>query len=353
MSCAVPAMSKRVGLYVHIPFCATKCPYCDFYSVKYSSERAQRYVDAVILAMKSAEYSGEKADTLYFGGGTPSLLKPHLIRRMVDAAVEIFDLSGEVTLEANPDTLNAQRMADYIAVGINRFSIGMQSANPVELAALGRRAAPILQTSANVSFDIMLGTPYQTIETLEATLSACANVSHVSAYMLKIEENTPYYNSEIVAHCADDDDGELYKYTVRRLGEMGFVQYEISNFAKAGYESRHNLKYWLCDDYIGFGASAHSCYKGRRFYYPNDIDGFISGMPPVIDSEAACGEDERIMLGLRLSKGIDTRTFASGDDILRRAKKFERLGLLTIRGKVIALTTSGFLLSNPIIAELM
>lgn len=364
-------MSKKnpVGIYIHIPFCATKCPYCVFYSEKYSGKLAEQYVDKIVSDM--TKYSGVKADALYFGGGTPSLLKPELIAYIIDTATKNFSLSGEVTLEANPNTLNESRLRDYKQAGVNRLSMGMQSANSSELSALGRTHSVAQLENAvntavkcgisNLSVDLMLGTPYQTLQSLNDTLTFVKTlpIKHLSAYMLKVEKNTPYNTSELLKYCADDDlMCELYKNTVTTLTEHGLIQYEISNFAVLGYESKHNLKYWQCNDYLGFGASAHSCFKGERFSYKNDISAYLNGDERIIDAGKPYDINEYVMLGLRLVDGISIKTLTSHYNadttkLIKRLDLLKQKGLINYDNYTVALTVDGFLLSNTIISDLL
>lgn len=378
-------MSSPVGLYVHVPFCAKKCPYCDFYSVSYQRRTAEEYSVAVLEDIRSYQGRGITADTLYFGGGTPSLLPPDSIGAVIAAAKEVFSLpsDAEITMEANPNTLTGERLAAYRAGGINRLSIGLQSADERELEALGRmhtaaQAASAVRMAAgqgidNLSLDLMIGTPYQTAQSLLRTLEFVAElpVKHISAYLLKVEEGTPYFGSELLRFCADEDTlADLYLLAVERLEAMGFAQYEISNFAQPGFESRHNLKYWRCEEYLGFGPAAHAYFEGWRTCNPSSLERYLEdrGRNPVVTDErpmdgtlpdtAPGSFDERVMLGLRLTEGIGLagleREFPSETVALRkRAEPFLRAGLARLEGERLSLTPRGFLLSNTIIASLL
>lgn len=342
---------KKNGLYFHIPFCRSKCPYCDFFSVKYDSSLAERYVDMVCTQIK--KYNGS-FDTIYFGGGTPSIIDNSLIGRIIDESRRQFDISRdtEITVECNPSKNLERDFEAYASFGVNRISLGMQSARKEERFALGRVAGkPEVEKAVNdakkagitnISLDVMLGTPKQTLETLEETFEFIdkMQVKHISAYMLKIEENTKFYEMRDKLSLPDEDIvSDMYLKTIKSLELLGFKQYEISNFAKTGFESRHNLKYWLLDEYLGIGSSAHSLWNGRRFYYDNNFN--------VIDEGLADMEQERVMLGLRLNQGVNKELLNPG------YKKFVNMGLMCERGDNIALTPKGMLVSNYIISELL
>lgn len=339
------------GLYFHIPFCFSKCPYCDFYSVKYDESLALQYVDRLIEEIK--KYKGS-FDTIYFGGGTPSIINSSLIGKIIEASKNQFDISKdvEITVECNPSKNLEKDFEDYAKFGVNRISLGMQSAKNEERFALGRRAGETEVAKAvndakkagltNISLDVMLGTPKQTLDSLDYTFDFInkMNVTHISAYMLKIEEGTKFYEMQNKLFLPDEDTVcDMYLKTVKSLSDLGFNQYEISNFSKIGFESKHNLKYWTLDDYLGIGKSAHSLWQGKRFYYDKDFN--------KIDDGIGGTEEEKIMLGLRLNKGIDKNL------IKKDYKKFVNMNLLKETDTKIALTTQGMLVSNLIISELM
>ena len=277
-------MNGKAGLYIHIPFCKNKCPYCDFYSVKYCEGEAAEYCSRVISQMK--DFDGE-FDTVYFGGGTPSVIPEELIGKLLSEAKKHFtiDPNSEITIECNPSKDLKESFKLYKSYGINRVSLGMQSAVDKERFALGRSAGKAQVEKAvfdaknagieNISLDLMLGTPKQTIDSLDETFDFIdkMNVKHISAYMLKIEEGTKFFEMQNRLELPSDDEvSQMYLKTVETLAQLGFAQYEISNFAKDGFESRHNLKYWLLDDYLGLGKSAHSFWQGKRFYTDSDFN---------------------------------------------------------------------------------
>lgn len=342
---------EKSGLYFHIPFCKSKCPYCDFYSVKYDEELAIRYTDEIIQIMK--QYQGS-FDTVYFGGGTPSVISAELIGKILNEARRQFYIApdSEITIECNPSKDLSEDFEKYAEYGINRISLGMQSARNEERFALGRSAGRVQVEKAiadarragieNISLDLMLGTPKQTLDTLDESLDfiKSTGVPHISAYMLKIEQGTKFFEMrEKLILPNEDETCEMYLKVVDSLSAMGLKQYEISNFAKSGYESRHNLKYWNLVDYLGIGKSAHSFWQGERFYYDRDLKKISDG--------TGGGRDEKIMLGLRLNKGIEKSLIDVDYSELVRA------GLLVDGNERISLTPKGMLVSNYVINYLM
>lgn len=366
-------LAKTVGLYVHIPFCATKCPYCDFYSVNYSSALEEDYINAIVAEMQTYKEEGYIADTLYFGGGTPSLVSTRNIARIIKTARQVFSLEGEITIEANPNSVNLGKLSEYFSMGINRISFGMQSAEQTELAALGRThttaqtflavANAVTAGISNISLDLMIGTPFQSEESLLRTISSIADlpITHLSAYMLQIEEGTPFFCGEIRNKCADENlSSSLYLSAVEKLSAIGLSQYEISSFAKNGAKSVHNLKYWQLAPYIGFGASAHSFLNGLRFFHQNDISMYIieKGAHTIVTDESCGGVDEYIMLGLRLTDGIRLCHLQDkyGVDTIKLARSLKRhsdQGYIEMKNGKLFLTQKGFLLSNTIITDVI
>lgn len=385
-------MNERpsIGLYLHIPFCVSKCPYCDFYSLPrgangWDDALLDRYTDALCgtIACWAQRLEGRRADTLYFGGGTPSLLGGKRLARLIGTVDAEFHLFGgehppEITLEANPGDGLRETLCAFAAAGGNRVSLGMQSADDGELRALGRRHA-FEQTAraaadaraagvGSLSLDLMLATPGQTADSLVASAAAAAELGarHVSAYLLKIEEGTPYFDRRDTLDLPDEDEAaERYLIACASLEAFGYRQYEISNFARPGDESRHNLKYWQGDEYLGIGPAAHSFMGGRRFYYPRDLRAFLDGAGPAAEAEegqdAALlenGESEYLMLRLRLTEGVTEAGFAArfGHPLPQlwreRAAKLPA-ELIVSDGGGIRLTRSGFLLSNVLIGKVL
>ena len=339
--------NERSGLYFHIPFCKSKCPYCDFYSVKFDEASAQQYVQEICDEIK--QYQGI-FDTVYFGGGTPSILPPELIGKILDCARTQFEISddAEITVECNPSKDLSEDFKKYASYGVNRISVGMQSAVDSERFVLGRAAGrnEVERTInyarqsgiENISLDLMLGIPKQTIESLDYSFDFIKSVGvpHVSAYMLKIEEGTKFFQMRDRLVLPDDDTvGEMYLKTVDTLASFGIKQYEISNFAVPGFESRHNTKYWTLTPYLGIGKSAHSFWGGKRFFYDREWN--------KIDDGTGGDKEEQIMLGLRLAKGIDKSL------VDRDFAEFVKMGYVADLGERIALTPKGMLVSNTII----
>lgn len=339
--------NERSGLYFHIPFCKSKCPYCDFYSVKFDEASAQQYVQEICDEIK--QYQGI-FDTVYFGGGTPSILPTELIGKILDCARAQFEISddAEITVECNPSKDLSEDFKKYASYGVNRISVGMQSAVDSERFALGRAAGrnEVERTInyarqsgiENISLDLMLGTPKQTIESLDYSFDFIKSVGvpHVSAYMLKIEEGTKFFQMRDRLVLPDDDTvGEMYLKTVETLASFGIEQYEISNFTVPGFESRHNTKYWTLTPYLGIGKSAHSFWGGKRFFYDRGWN--------KIDDGTGGDKEEQIMLGLRLAKGIDKSL------VDRDFAEFVKMGYVADLGERIALTPKGMLVSNTII----
>lgn len=339
------------GLYIHIPFCFSKCPYCDFYSTKYTPTAADAFAEK--LGGQMQDYTGS-FNTVYFGGGTPSILEPQVLTGILQAVRDHFaiDPAAEITVECNPSKDLTGDMEQYAAAGINRVSIGMQSAVDRERFALGRRAGSgeVARTVAaakaagitNISLDVMLGTPKQTPDSLEETFAFIERmqVTHISAYLLKIEPGTPFDRLQAKLALPEEDTVcQMYLQTVERLGQLGFAQYEISNFARPGYESHHNLKYWLLEPYLGLGPSAHSLWNGRRFYFDRDW---------IWQDEGPGGDrEEQILLGLRLNRGIPA------DWLTRDPAPYIAGGFMRRANGRISLTPRGMLVSNTILAELL
>lgn len=361
-----------IGIYIHIPFCKSKCAYCDFYSFKADDTLMQRYTDKICDDIKTyAKLTAANADTLYFGGGTPSLLGGERIAQIVECAAESFSLdkNSEITLEANPaddlyDTLLFAKRA-----GVNRLSLGVQSGIDGELRILGRRhgtSSVMRSVDAarragidNISLDLMLGIPDQTAESLRKSVDFLTALSpaHISAYLLKIEKNTPFGRKPPATLPDDDMSAQLYLCAVELLEGRGYEQYEISNFAKGGWISRHNTKYWTGGEYLGLGPAAHSMMDGKRFYFDADIDRYLAGRTPIADGMGG-GSEEYVMLRLRLCDGIDFADYReSFGEISKYAKKrmeqFAKTGLAVLDDEHFALTPRGFLLSNTIISDLL
>lgn len=361
------------GIYIHVPFCIKKCPYCAFYSVGYSQELKDKYVSALIRSILRYKDKSICADTVYFGGGTPSLLSAEDMKGILSAVRQSFVISheAEITVEANPSSTDLSKLSAYRSMGINRISFGVQSSNDTELRLLGRlhdfagaKSAVLAAKFAgfeNISCDLMIGTPRQTVTSLLDSVRDISSlgVSHISSYMLKIEEGTPYDSDSIRQSAADDDCvSDMYLALCRELDRLGYARYEISNFSRPGYESKHNLKYWRLEDYIGFGPSAHSFYGGKRFYIKESVGDYISsdGQNEIIEDDAPDMLEEYVMLSLRLREGMSLKRLSSlGGDaqaVLASAERFVKAGFVRLENGAISLTDRGALVSNSLILEI-
>ncbi len=361
-----------LGIYIHVPFCKSKCPYCDFYSLKNNETDMERYTNAVIadITKKAAEVE-EKVDTVYFGGGTPSVIGAERLIRILSAVKESYTLvHPEITVECNPSTVDKTFFEALFKAGVNRISLGMQSAVDAERKALGRTAdyKQVRQSIEyarqagfeNISVDLMLGIPHQTAESLLASIMFLEQqkVDHVSAYLLKIEEGTFFFEHPERLSLPDEDAVcDMYLFLAQYMDKLGYKQYEISNFAKPGKKSRHNLKYWHDEEYLGFGPAAHSFFKGKRYFYERDLEKYISAPEPVQDGDGG-GKEEYVMLALRLTEGLNFAEYKEkfnapvGKKFMKTAGDFEKYGFVKLTENSISITKEGFLISNTIIGEL-
>ena len=361
------------GLYFHIPFCLSKCGYCSFYSFRANEEQKDLYLSALLSHIDEWGKKESLAfDSIYFGGGTPSVFGGKRILAVLKKVRENFDISSscEITVEVNPSSADDELFVHLKKAGVNRISMGVQSAVSKERKAIGRLSDESQVLSAlglckrygfeNVSLDLMLGLPFQTKESLEKSLDfiLSCGCKHVSTYMLKLESGTPLFERQNDYSFPDEDAVcELYLKTCETLKKSGFEHYEISNFSLPGFQSRHNNKYWLCGEYLGIGPGAHSFMGGKRFFYESDFYGFLNGAKPIFDCDGG-DEEEFVMLALRLSRGLVFEEYKSrfGKDYpkekLKKAEELQKHGLLTISESSLSLTEKGFLLSNSIIAEL-
>ncbi len=319
------------GIYVHIPFCKSKCRYCDFLSFPDKLCYAESYMACLYreIAMRGEELKNYSFDTLYIGGGTPSVIDENYIAMLVTAVKKHFNLAGnaEITIEMNPGTVSAHKIEIYEKCGINRYSVGLQSAIDSQLYDIGRihtlkdfLACAKLLKGKNFSADVMIGLKNQTPADVEKTIeiAAKAGASHISMYALTPEDGTPIYTDYLNGELPDGDAvSNMYERGYNKLRELGFARYEVSNFSKKGFESRHNLNYWRRGEYIGLGVSASSHVKNLRFTNTYDLDEYykciISNHFPVISSEQVDKEgqeEEFIMLALRTARGLDMREYA-------------------------------------------
>jgi len=356
-------MNNKIGLYIHVPFCLSKCPYCDFYSERYSRTLAERYKQAVL---RNLEHYGGDFDTVYFGGGTPILLADEIAEIL--GKIQRSD-NAEITIEANPCVCDEQRLGRLFESGVNRLSIGVQSLNERELAFLGRRhtvkqAENTVACAYNVGFrnisaDLMLGLEGQTKESVLNSIQKLAELplAHVSAYLLKIEEGTPFAKRTLSLP-DDEQSAELYLFAAEQLEKCGFMQYEISNFARSGFESKHNLHYWHCEEYLGIGPAAHSYYGGKRFCTARDLNDFLSSeyQRTIVTDDKPGNFDEFAMLALRLTEGLKfadcSRFDINMNSVIEHCKKIPQK-YVNITKDEVSLTREGFLVSNAVIGAIL
>jgi len=378
-------MPEKLGLYIHIPFCKSKCAYCDFYSIA-GCEDHERYVNALLLHMEdySESVKERELDTIFIGGGTPSSMKRADMLDILYGIRKNFlpSKNAEYTMEVNPATIDTATFRRYKANGINRISIGVQSANDEELKALGRihnfkDASKCFKRARhvgikNINIDLMYGIPGQTVESLMTTLNAVSELDpeHISLYALKIEEGTDFAKRRDSLDLPDEDvEFEMYQKAVEFLDSRGYKQYEISNFAKPGYECKHNLKYWNCEEYLGLGPGAHSYFNDTRFSFKKDISLYIKALEHERSETDLCDEKylitpkervgEYIMLQLRLKRGINTEVFKEkfGMDFDEMFKKelplYVEGGFMKQTTHGYAFTLKGMYVSNYILSSLL
>ena len=374
---------KSVGIYIHVPFCRSKCEYCDFYSIacKKHADVMEEYCQALLLHLKEASFRATEyeVDTVYFGGGTPSFWGDDPMRRVLAEIDRRFSLrtDAEITLEANPDSMNGAALRRLRRAGFNRISMGIQNDRNEMLKALGRphtfqqakdafgeaRAAGF----DSVSIDLMYGLPNQTPDQWAGTLQNVLKLrpDHVSCYGLRVEEGTPLFSYKDCVNLADDDtQADMYLFAASTLDSYGYRQYEISNFAREGHESLHNLRYWLGGEYMGFGPSAASDFAGKRYTYQRSLRGYIDGIFGGTSVIAECDEipireraSEYLMLRLRTRYGVEAGEYSRSyrmdfeplEEIFQQLRKARYAVKDNGRWR---LTAQGMLLSNPIIVAL-
>ena len=358
----------KIGIYIHIPFCESKCPYCDFYSINNSDEHRNYVNNLKSITLKYSKLHKRQVQTVYFGGGTPSVIGSDLLIEILNQVKCCFDVDSdaEVTLEVNPCSADKLNFSSLRASGFNRLSIGLQSANDNELKVLGRRhtankAKEVVNKAKeaefnNISLDLMLCVPQQTKNSLTESIRFCkdCDVQHISAYILKIEENTPFYKIKDTLELFDDDmQAQMYLYAVNELEKYGFAQYEISNFSKPEFQGKHNLKYWRDEEYLGFGPSAHSYINGKRYHYNRSMKDFYEDK--LIYNCDGGDIEEYIMLKLRLKEGLNIKKITEkynvkpSDKLFKLLDKLQQNQLIDLKDDTISLTPQGFLISNTII----
>lgn len=361
---------QKTGLYIHIPFCKSKCAYCDFVSFANQGNLVPQYIDAVIEeAARLAAQDAYIAETVFIGGGTPAFLPLGEMKRLVDGVCEYIPLQAgaEFTVEVNPNSISREKAREYAALSVNRISIGLQTASPRLLHAIGRTHSlfdyyDCVETVyaagiTNLNTDIMYALPGQTIQDVAETLSVI-QTPHISAYALKIEKGTPMYANG-TQPVEEDLDREMYHTIVNSLKSKGYERYEISNFAKPSYACQHNLKYWKLEPYIGLGLSAHSFINGQRYANTADLSKYIQTKGnEVLFLEPGGDALEYIMLKLRLAEGLSLENFknvygaAMTEMLAESAKPLKKEGLIDLIDEKILLTDRGFDLQDFIVLKL-
>lgn len=365
---------RKLGIYIHVPFCKSKCKYCDFYSIP-CHDKEDEYVKRLIEEIRyySEIYGKRTVDTVYFGGGTPTSLKTGRLNSVFNEITRCFDVekNAEITVEANPDTVNADKVSSLQEFA-TRISVGVQSMDDYVLRFAGRihdvksakQALEMLIGKFDVSADLMLGLPYSTVKKSvdSAREILSMGVGHLSCYGLKIEPDTPFAALDRSIFPDDDKLTDEYDAILEECKRFGLDMYEVSNFAKPGLECRHNMRYWQREDYLGFGVSAHSFIDKTRFYNPSDISGYVENdfvsfrkTEEVVNDVSAI--DETIMLALRTKKGIDTNKFL-GEFGINFFEKFKDkinklLPYLDIKDENISIKEKYFYAMNSIIVEFL
>ncbi len=374
------AMKRKIRLYVHMPFCVQKCLYCDFLSWHDSRENQARYVQALCREIRACQgrYPA-RVSSLFFGGGTPSVLEPGHMTEIMEALAEVFSFEpdSEMSIEANPGTVNLEKLKTYEKIGLNRISFGLQSAHNEELKALGRihtweeflESYDLARQAGfdNINVDLMSGIPDQTLSSWQKTLSRVLELApeHVSAYSLIVEEGTPFAQRKLNLP-EEEEERRMYEMTAEMLGSQGYRQYEISNYALPKRECAHNMGYWMRDDYLGLGLGAASLFDSQRWNNTDSMEEYLekSERPEEIQ---VCREklsvreqmEETMFLGLRMTEGIERERFQeefgiSVEEVYGEAvRRLEGLGLLQADGGRIYLTRKGISLSNQVFVEFL
>ena len=377
---------RDISIYIHIPLCVKKCAYCDFASFAGRMPQREAYIQAVCREMRTqaAFFGRRQVRTVFIGGGTPTLLTGAQVQQLLDTLRACFDLSpeAEITMEGNPGTLTQENLAAYRAAGVNRLSLGVQSMEDDLLTAIGRihtaaqaREAVRMARGAgfdNLNLDLMYGLPGQSVSQWAHTLAEAVSLSpeHLSCYSLILEEGTPLYRQAQTGACAPlpDEDAicEMDEITQRMLGAAGYAQYEVSNYAQAGRMCRHNIVYWECLPYLGLGLGAHSDMDGRRFYNPDDWEEYMQlaqGDSPERAQEGDNTEQdrmfERMMMGLRMTQGVDVERFCADFGCVpetvwpEQIERFAVQGMLCREKDRLRLTPRGMQLMNSVLVDLL
>lgn len=372
-------MKTKLGIYIHIPFCRRKCLYCDFNSGVENYDIMEKYSKALIneIELTGNYYKDYLVDSIFIGGGTPSILPLTLLKPIVEAIYKEFNIEKELefSIEGNPNSLDENKLSYYKKLGINRLSIGAQSFIEKELNGLGRiHSVEDIYDSVNfakevgfnnISLDLMIGIPNQNLDSFKTSLNEAIklDVQHISAYSLILEESTPLYNQKLngvdLNLPNEDEERRIYKNTINILESNNYNQYEISNFSKIGFESKHNLKYWNCEDYLGLGISAHSLIENKRFNNIEDINSYITllstNKKATENEEYLKSKDllnERIIMGFRKIEGFNYESLNDLFDInfLKEYKdeinKNLKNGYIKVEEDYIKLTKKGLDFAN-------
>ena len=379
-----PANSKKIGIYIHIPFCVQKCKYCDFCSFPIANENVKlSYKNALIKNIKSVSkhFEDREVDSIFFGGGTPTCLNPKELCEILNSVYSNYSVSKdtEITLECNPATAAKEDFEIMIKGGFNRLSLGLQSANDMELSSLGRIHTfeefkstyndARLAGFENINVDLMYGIPKQTEASFLSTLNRVLelNPEHISAYSLKIEPNTEFFkNKENLILPSEDAEYNMYKSADRILTSNGFLHYEISNYSLEGRKSRHNLKYWSCDEYLGFGVASHSFINQTRYSNTSSINEYIDSIENdkiyySVEEILSTDEliEEYIMMRLRLCDGLSLKAFEDkfskkiDNKYISRMNPFIKSGHIICTDDKFSLSAEGMYVSNYILTEIL
>ncbi len=376
---------KKLGLYIHIPFCERKCDYCDFYSITDFVDYV-RFTDSILLQMEdySKLTTDYEIDSIYIGGGTPTVLPVKRMLEIIDGIYRNFNVvpEAEFTMEANPATVDYKMLKKYRKAGVNRLSFGLQSAVDTELETLTRihsfedfaQSIEIAKYAGfdNINVDLMFGIPGQTKDSLAYSLEQVCDLGpkHISLYGLKFEDGTPFAARKDSFILPDEDtEYDMYKYAIDYLALRGYWQYEISNFSHDGYKCRHNLKYWNCDEYLGIGPAAHSYFDNKRFSYKRSVDMFMDALEyveagiDIIEENREINEDEKIneyiMLKLRLTQGLSVNGFKYrfnkdfSEIFEKELKLYIDNGFMQFQNGHYSFTPKGMYVSNYILSTLM
>ncbi|MBE5821047.1 MAG: radical SAM family heme chaperone HemW [Clostridiales bacterium] len=371
--------NNEFSIYIHIPFCISKCKYCDFNSYSNKNSLIDKYVEKLILDIQESQYFEKDryiCKTIYFGGGTPSYIDEKYIEKILTCIKEKFkiDKNAEITIECNPSSITENKLKTYFESGINRISIGLQSTNNNILEIIGRKHTYEIFLEKynlikeigfnNINIDLMIGLPNQKLDDVKQDLEKVIslNPTHISSYSLIVYEETKMYD-EILSNKyimpSDDEEREMYYFMQDKLKKAGYNQYEISNFSKIGYESKHNTMCWKQKEYIGFGAGAHSFINNKRMYYIDNIEKFLNTKHMIIEEELSEIElmKEYMIIGLRMLEGIDKKQFEiifnkKLDDVFKsEIKKLEKRELIENSKTNIKLTRKGIDFANIVWEE--